>query len=243
MNKIRSKIHAIIIDCLLVGAIFAGMYIKYFNQFENAKIVGDWKRIPLWYPHEIVDFGDMMGVRLSNWSSWEHPNDDAITRYSDDAVDEERAALQQLNDILEFSVGDNVVCGVRTVRASRYGRYFGKRYFVFATNQVEIAYFREKDEFLRECGLYGVDGEKLMPFDGCWKKYWKSHETCNPIKILIADIKTGFVWYELLVLVVFCYVLIRQLRRQFRQHIFAFIRDKRIVPTILNEVPKRNLDK
>ena len=33
MNKIRSKIHAIIIDCLLVGAIFAGMYIKYFNQF------------------------------------------------------------------------------------------------------------------------------------------------------------------------------------------------------------------
>ena len=231
MNKIRSKIHAIITDCLLVGAIFAVIYIKHSNQFENAKIVGDWKRIPLWYPHEIVDFGDMMGVRLSDWSSWKHQNDDAVTRYSDDAADEERAALQHLNDILELSVGDNAVCGVRTVRASRHGKYFGRRYFVFATNQLNVAYFREKDEFLRECGQHGVDGEKLTSFEDCWGKHWKTHGTYNPIKILIEDIKTGFEWYEATALVAFGYFLMRQLRRQFRQHIFAFIQDKRIIPS------------
>ena len=118
MKRRSSIIHAIVIDCLLIGAILSVIYIKYTNQFANAKIVGDWKRIPLWYPHEIVDFGDGVGVRLNNWSSWKYPIDNTITVFSDASSDaEERAALKRLNDILELSVGDNVVCGVRiTIR-------------------------------------------------------------------------------------------------------------------------------
>ncbi len=221
MKRRSSIIHAIVIDCLLIGAILSVIYIKYANQFANAKIVGDWKRIPLWYPHEIVDFGDVVGVRLNNWSSWKYPIDNTITVYSDASADaEERAALKQLNDILELSVGDNVVCGVRTVRGSRYGSYFGRRYFVFATNQLEIAYFKTKDEFIKGCSLYGVDGEKMKPFKDCWNTYWDAHETYNLITVLISDIRVGFDWREWLALTIFGYILWRQLRRQVRQHIF-----------------------
>lgn len=221
MKRRSSIIHAIVIDCLLVGAILSVIYIKYTNQFANAKIVGDWKRIPLWYPHEIVDFGDGVGVRLNNWSSWKYPIDNTITVYAEASADaEERAALRRLNDILELSVGDNVVCGVRTVRGLRSGSYFGRRYFVFATNQLEIAYFKSKDEFIKECSLYGVDGEKLMPFKDCWNTYWDAHETYNLITVLISDIRVGFDWREWLALIIFGYMLWRQLRRQVRQHIF-----------------------
>ena len=221
MKRRSSIIHAIVIDCLLIGAILSVIYIKYTNQFANAKIVGDWKRIPLWYPHEIVDFGDGVGVRLNNWSSWKYPIDNTITVYSDASSDaEERAALKRLNDILELSVGDNVVCGVRTVRGLRYGSYFGRRYFVFATNQLEIAYFKTKDEFIKGCSLYGVDGEKMMPFKDCWNTYWDAHETYNLITVLISDIRVGFDWREWLALTIFGYMLWRQLRRQVRQHIF-----------------------
>ena len=222
MKRRSSIIHAIVIDCLLVGAILSVLYIKYVNQYANAKIVGDWNRIPLWYPHEIVDFGDLVGVRLNNWSSWKYPIDNSITVYADASADaEERAALKQLNDILELSVGDNVVCGVRTVRGSRHGSYFGRRYFVFATNQLEIAYFKSKDEFIKECILYGVDGEKLMPFKECWETYWDTHETYNPITVLISDIRVGLDWREWLALIILGYMLWRQLRRQIRQHIFC----------------------
>ena len=227
MKRRASFIHAIVIDCLLVWALLAVLYIKYTNQYENATIIGDWKRIPLWYPHEIVNFGDMMGVRLNNWLSWKHPIDNTVTISSDAAEDVERTALQRLEDILEFSIGENVVCGIRTVRTSRHGRYFGRRYFVFATNQLEVAYFKEKDEFLRECDLYGIDGGTMMSFENCWNTYWDTHETYHPIKILTRDIKAGFKWYELLALVLLVFLLLRQLRRQFRQGIFSLHRTKK----------------
>ena len=218
MKRARSIIHALVIDCLLCGLIVFVLYAKHSSLFEHARYIGDWKRIPLWFPYEIVDFGDMMGVRMNDWRTWSHPIDDSITIYSTDKEAEERAAMQKLNHIQKFAVGNNVVCGLRSLRLSTYGGYLGTCYFLFATNRLEVAHFKIKGDFIEACRRYGIDGDALMSFDDQWARFCKDDVSDNPINILISDIKSGFAWHEWLIIAVLMYILVRQLRRQCRQY-------------------------
>ena len=214
--KRRKKIYFnLIVDLFLVGCIYYFLLVKQGESFEHAAMVGDWNRIPLWKLHEIIDFGSM-NVRLHNWYAWGTPIDDHIVVYKKDRPDLETIALQRLKDILTLSVGDGVVCGTRYALAQPFGGNLGIRYFVFATNQIEVAYFKEteRNEFLKECEKYGVDGANLKDFQDCWEEFWSKRTSLNPLELIRDGFTDGFTMGESVVGLMLLFVSFIVVRRQ-----------------------------
>ncbi len=211
VNKKGLTLQSIVIDLIILCGLWCLLLLKQSTQYANARIIGDWERIPLWYPWEVVDFGSGMGVDVRNWNSWKHKEDMPIV-LEGTSTNGESAALSRLTDIKSLSIGDHVVCGIRSVSLPTVG-YWGDRYFVFATNQMEVTYFKSRDDFMRECARYGGDGINLLDFHTCWGDYWESHGTINPFKMLMNCLRQGFSFPELIVVAILLYILYIRIRR------------------------------
>ncbi len=200
---------SILVDLMILCGIWFLLLLKQSTQYENTCVIGDWERIPLWYPWEVVDLGSGIGVDVRSWNSWKRKEDMPLV--FDGNTDGESVALSRLTEIKSLSVGDHVVCGIRSVSLPTIG-YWGKRYFVFATNQVEVAYFKSRDDFIRECARYDADGGNLLDFHSCWEAYWKLHGTVNPFKILMNCCRQGFSLPELFIVVILLYIVYIRIR-------------------------------
>ena len=75
---------------------------KFSAGYEHAQhLIDDNRRIPLWYPYEISEFGD--DVRLSD--HWDEVNAGQDSR-------RKSARREELDGIVAFQIQSNVVCGV-----------------------------------------------------------------------------------------------------------------------------------
>ena len=86
--------------CTVVSLIGVGAF---YRSFEHALVVGDWNRIPLWFPYEVVDFEYGYG-RVHDWTCWDK-GEDAVTLDPDS--DSESVSLAFFDAITEFSIQGN----------------------------------------------------------------------------------------------------------------------------------------
>lgn len=208
MKRLFHFLIYIIPDFIFAFLLLMLFHVKYVSSFEHCREVGQRLRIPLWKPYEIVDFRDSWsscspprGVELHDWNMWWISGTYNERVYEED-TDPEQEALKYLTEIKNFALGDGVVCGLRRVLPSRDGRNYHDRYFLFASNHTEVAYFMDLDVFLRECRKYGIDGTVLQDFSGNWRSFWeKDGSDAWLIKEIIEDFREGFTGRELTCLV------------------------------------------
>lgn len=187
MNKI---ILLAVVDLLILGVAYLHCEGAYYGSFEHATYGGQ-NRLPLWYPYEICEMDDCEGqAKLWDWRYYPHSDPDLNDSYvAPLAVDYERARAS-VQEIVDFKVGSNVVCGLRELkrfnpRGFPQGKSIGELYFLFATNMSAVQYFSQESEFLTACRRYGVDGRERMNFHlnyGLFNRDTAEYETARRTK-------------------------------------------------------------
>lgn len=171
---------------LLVVSVFAGFYVwmlyGFYGAFENLRYRGDAKRIPLWYPFELVNDGNGVGgVQLLDCRT---PCSSSVVTGD---VSAERLALSCLCDIVEFGHAERVLWGRRELWNFR--EYLGERYFVLTADDASPAYFTERDAYAAACRAHRVDPGDVDVFEERWKGFWSRRGTPT-----VADVVTW--WFD-----------------------------------------------
>lgn len=150
---------------LLVG-IAVGLG-RFHRSFPYATWTGDWRRIPLKFPYELIDFDSPFGVALSNWQS---DRIFATRRVFPLGTSDEEKALSSLDGIFHIGFTDHLLLGERDLRFMR--AYLGTRYFVFDLSAGKVCHYKTEEEFLGACREYGITSPELRTFD----EWYECHE-------------------------------------------------------------------
>ena len=182
-------------ELVLLVLLFSFFYVKREQSFQHACYFGSSRRIPLWDRYEILDMGEGPG-RVSilkqqdqNFSHMEVLTDD-IAQNATNMVLLSKAppCISSLN------IQNGIVYGQTKVAGMTNGLYF-----IFKSDSDAFTYFSQKAFFLDYCLDLKVDGEDLLPFSECWKKYWVRQRD-TPWHVLLDDLDDGFSIWECVII-------------------------------------------
>ena len=166
-----SKIWRIVCIAIVCGlAIWIVGEVYYSNSYKGAEISGEWKRIPLWYPYELVDFGGAQGITVKDCTKSEQGG------VFDNSMDMRTFVMQTwFDNIIAFDIANDCIFGQRRIVKPYPFEEYGYAFFVFEKGKKPI-YFQDEESFHSICKKKDLKWDSLHDdFDKYYEAYWKKH--------------------------------------------------------------------
>lgn len=144
---------------------------RYFESFEHARWIGDWKRVPLDYPYHLVDYGGDRGVILEDWRVHTGEKERDRSDVDIDSLTFEQECLLSLKCVVRFGHGNGYCWGVRNLFQVRSdGTLSDPRWFILRLGEARPWYTDSEVEFESKCKNLGLDAGNLGTFESVWER-------------------------------------------------------------------------
>ena len=149
----------------IVGAV------GYFESFEHARWVGDWKRVPLDYPYHLVDYGDESGVMLQDWRVYTREKERDRSDVDVESLTFEQECLLSLKCVVRFGHGNGYCWGVRNLSQVRSdGTLSAPRWFILRLGEARPWYTDSEAAVEERCTRLGLDVRNMRTFEKAWAR-------------------------------------------------------------------------
>ena len=175
-----SKIWRIVCIAIVCGLVLWGAAeVYYCNSYKGARVVGDWKRIPLWYPYELIDFGGAQGITV-----WDCTKSEQGGVY-DESMDRRTFVKQTwFDNIIEFDIANDCIFGRRRIVRPLPFEDYGYAFFLFEKGKKPV-YFDDEESFHSMCRKRELKWDSMRDdFDEYYDFYWSKHGLGTQVMLL-----------------------------------------------------------